>query len=61
MAAFVSKNLMADENIVFITKLHWIKYVQAPIAVLIGIVMIIAIPSFGETGVKNTLVLPGIE
>jgi uncharacterized membrane protein YdbT with pleckstrin-like domain len=60
MAKFVSKNFMADENIVYITKLHWIIYVKALVAVLIGVVMIIVIPIFGETGVKNTLVLPGI-
>jgi len=60
MAKFVSKNLMADENIVYITKLHWVIYLQALTAILIGAIMIVVIPIFGETTVKNTLVLPGM-
>lgn len=60
MPKFVSKNLMKDEKIVYTTKLHWILYFRAIGAVLIGIILLIVIPIFGEAGVRNTLIIPGI-
>lgn len=49
MATFVSKNLMGDENIVFATKFHWIILSNAFVVVLIGVIMMGAIPIWGNT------------
>jgi uncharacterized membrane protein YdbT with pleckstrin-like domain len=49
MATFVSKNLMTDENIVYATKFHWIILSNAFVVVLIGVIMMGAIPIWGNT------------
>lgn len=60
MAKFVSKNLMADENIVYITKLHGIIYGKMLVVIFIGAIMMIVIPVFGEPAAKNILFIPGL-
>jgi len=56
MTNFVRQNLMTDENIVYITKLHWIVYVKAVVVVLFGVFLIIVVPLL----LPGFIALPGI-
>jgi len=48
MPKYVSQNLMADEKIVYQTKLHWILYFKALVVVLFGVFMIFLLPLVAE-------------
>lgn len=56
MTKFVGENLMADEKIVHITKLHWIIYAKALVVVLFGIILIFIVP----LALPGFIALPGI-